>query len=72
MPVIKAFTSATAILVVESQIKVILGIKYLVPGFVNSLQKLFLNLDQARVGDAVMGVCSIIFLICLKVNITQY
>ncbi|XP_037912641.1 sodium-independent sulfate anion transporter-like [Hermetia illucens] len=66
MPVIKAFTSATAILVVESQIKVILGIKYLVPGFVNSLQKLFLNLDQARVGDAVMGVCSIIFLICLK------
>ncbi|XP_055386116.1 sodium-independent sulfate anion transporter-like [Condylostylus longicornis] len=66
MPVIKAFSTATAVLVIESQIKVILGIKYLVPGFVNSIQNLIYKLEEARAGDAVMGTCSLVFLILLK------
>ncbi|XP_061392401.1 sodium-independent sulfate anion transporter [Musca vetustissima] len=66
MPVIKAFSTATAILVIESQIKVLLGIKYLVAGFVESVKTLFLRHAEANSGDFVMGICAIAFLILFE------
>lgn len=67
MPVIKAFSSATAILVIESQIKVLLGIKYLVPGLISSVSTLSSRIGEANMADLVMGICAIIFLLLLEV-----
>uniref|UniRef100_A0A1A9VTI4 SLC26A/SulP transporter domain-containing protein n=1 Tax=Glossina austeni TaxID=7395 RepID=A0A1A9VTI4_GLOAU len=66
MPVIKAFSSATAILVMESQIKVLLGIKYLVAGLVESMKTLLSRYHEANYADFVMGLCAIIFLIIVE------
>uniref|UniRef100_T1PFV2 Sulfate transporter family protein n=1 Tax=Musca domestica TaxID=7370 RepID=T1PFV2_MUSDO len=66
MPVIKAFSSATAILVIESQIKVLLGIKYLVAGLIESVETLFLRYGEANTGDLVMGICAIAFLVLFE------
>lgn len=63
MPVIKAFSTATAILVIESQLKVMLGIKYLAAGFIESIQTLSFRVHEANLGDLIMGLCAIIFLI---------
>ncbi|XP_055374921.1 sodium-independent sulfate anion transporter-like [Condylostylus longicornis] len=66
LPVIKAFTSATAILVTESQIKSILGLVYVVPGFINSIIEWTTRISESRWPDVLMGTGSIIFLMLLK------
>ncbi|KAM8703641.1 hypothetical protein ACLKA7_008293 [Drosophila subpalustris] len=66
MPVIKAFSSATAVLVIESQVKVLLGIKYLVPGLISSVRTLSSRISEANMGDLIMGTCAIIFLLLLE------
>ncbi|XP_017969058.1 sodium-independent sulfate anion transporter [Drosophila navojoa] len=66
MPVIKAFSSATAILVIESQIKVLLGIKYLVPGLISSVSTLSSRIGEANMADLIMGTCAIVFLLLLE------
>lgn len=68
MPVIKAFSSATAVLVIESQIKVLLGIKYLVPGLISSVRTLSSRINEAKMGDLIMGTCAIVFLLLLEVS----
>lgn len=69
MPVIKAFSSATAVLVIESQLKVLLGIKYLVPGLISSVRTLSSRISEANMGDLIMGTCAITFLLLLEVSI---
>lgn len=69
MPVIKAFSSATAVLVIESQIKVLLGIKYLVPGLISSVRTLSSRINEAHMGDLIMGTCAIVFLLLLEVSL---
>lgn len=71
MPVIKAFSSATAILVIESQLKVLLGIKYLVAGLINSVGMLSSRIDEANMADLTVGVCAIVFLLLLEVCLYQ-
>ncbi|XP_068156964.1 LOW QUALITY PROTEIN: sodium-independent sulfate anion transporter [Drosophila tropicalis] len=66
MPVIKAFSSATAILVIESQLKVLLGIKYLVAGLLSSVTTLSSRIDEANIADLIMGSCAIVFLLLLE------
>ncbi|XP_030373742.1 sodium-independent sulfate anion transporter [Scaptodrosophila lebanonensis] len=66
MPVIKAFSSATAVLVIESQIKVLLGIKYLVAGLLSSVSTLTSRIDEANMPDLIMGVCAIGFLVMFE------
>ncbi|EDV93563.1 GH18211 [Drosophila grimshawi] len=66
MPVIKAFSSATAVLVIESQLKVLLGIKYLVPGLINSVSTLSSRISEANMADLIMGSCAITFLLLLE------
>ncbi|XP_050321114.1 sodium-independent sulfate anion transporter [Bactrocera neohumeralis] len=63
VPIIKAFSSATAILVIESQIKVMLGVKYLVSGFIGSVATLLPRLPETNVGDLVMGLFAVCFLL---------
>ncbi|XP_037955503.1 sodium-independent sulfate anion transporter [Teleopsis dalmanni] len=67
IPVIKAFSSATAILVIESQLKVLLGIKYVAAGFIQSITMLSSRIPDANMGDLILGICGIIFLIFLNV-----
>ncbi|XP_067625308.1 GATOR2 complex protein MIOS-like [Eurosta solidaginis] len=66
VPVIKAFSSATAILVIESQIKVMLGVKYLVSGFIGSVSTLVQRLHEANTADLIMGTSAVIFLLTLE------
>ncbi|XP_054742797.1 sodium-independent sulfate anion transporter [Anastrepha obliqua] len=65
VPIIKAFSSATAILVIESQIKVMLGVKYLVSGFIGSVAALVPRLHETNFGDLGMGLFAVFFLIGL-------
>nr|XP_016926103.1 sodium-independent sulfate anion transporter [Drosophila suzukii] len=66
MPVIKAFSSATAILVIESQLKVLLGIKYLVAGLLNSVGMLSSRIEESNMADLIVGICAIVFLLLLE------
>ncbi|KAH8389393.1 hypothetical protein KR200_008174 [Drosophila serrata] len=66
MPVIKAFSSATAILVIESQLKVLLGIKYLVAGLINSVGMLSSRIEESNMADLTIGICAIVFLLLLE------
>ncbi|XP_017083546.1 sodium-independent sulfate anion transporter [Drosophila eugracilis] len=66
MPVIKAFSSATAILVIESQLKVLLGIKYLVAGLINSVGMLSSRIHESNMADLTVGICAIVFLLLLE------
>ncbi|XP_016952859.1 sodium-independent sulfate anion transporter [Drosophila biarmipes] len=66
MPVIKAFSSATAILVIESQLKVLLGIKYLVAGLLNSVGMLSSRIEESNMADLTVGICAIVFLLLLE------
>jgi len=68
MPVIKAFSSATAILVIESQLKVLLGIKYLVAGLLNSVGMLSSRIEESNMADLIVGICAIVFLLLLEVR----
>lgn len=65
---IKGFSSATAILVIESQIKVLLGINYLVPGFLRSVKTLFQRCHEVNYADLLMGLSAIAFLIVFAVK----
>jgi len=69
MPVIKAFSSATAILVIESQLKVLLGIKYLVAGLLNSVGMLSSRIEESNMADLIVGICAIVFLLLLEVRL---
>lgn len=68
VPIIKAFSSATAILVIESQIKVMLGVKYLVSGFIGSVATLLPRLPETNVGDLLMGLFAVCFLLGVAVS----
>lgn len=72
LPVIKGFSSATAILVIESQIKVLMGISYLVPGFLISVQTLLRRYHEANYGDLLMGGSAIVFLIVFAVSVFYF
>ncbi|KAJ8678531.1 hypothetical protein QAD02_014318 [Eretmocerus hayati] len=68
-PVSVGFTSAAAIIIATSQVKDILGISITGGKFIHVWTKIFENIGETRLWDAVLGVtCMIVLLILRKVK----
>ncbi|XP_072501339.1 sodium-independent sulfate anion transporter isoform X2 [Notamacropus eugenii] len=65
-PVIKGFTSAASITIGFGQIKNLLGLHDIPQQFFLQMYYTFLRIGQTRVGDAVLGLVCMIFLLVLK------
>ncbi|KAF5289752.1 hypothetical protein FQA39_LY03669 [Lamprigera yunnana] len=65
-PVIAGFTTAAAIQIGSSQIKSLLGIPGKANEFLEAWINVFKNIKQINVWDTLLGVVSIILLICMK------
>lgn len=65
---ITGFTSAAAIDIASSQFKSLLGIPGRSQGIVEVLKGIFTNLDKINKWDVVLGVCTIVVLVLLKVQ----
>lgn len=67
-PVIAGFTTAAALNIGSSQIKSLFGIKGKSDTFLGAWIKVFEHIAETRQWDALLGVCTIIFLVFAKVN----
>lgn len=67
-PVTSAFTSATAIIIIGSQLKNLLGIKYESKGFFDSIVELCKRIGRTSLGDSTLGLIVILFLLGLRVR----
>lgn len=67
VPVTSAFTSATSIIIVGSQLKNLLGISYSSKGFGDSLYELFMRMEDSAHWDAILAVGCCVFLLVLRV-----
>ncbi|XP_029339756.1 sodium-independent sulfate anion transporter isoform X2 [Mus caroli] len=65
-PVIKGFTSAASITIGFGQIKNLLGLQKIPRQFFLQVYHTFLHIGETRVGDAVLGLASMLLLLVLK------
>jgi len=68
MPVICGFSNAAAIIIATSQLGTLLGIKGRSDSFVDAISKVVQHLNESKLWDTLLGVCSMIVLILLKVS----
>lgn len=66
-PVTAGFVSAAAVTIASSQLKNLLGIKGGGNEFLESWKNLFENIQDTRVGDVTLGVCTILLLLIGRV-----
>lgn len=67
MPVICGFSNAAAIIIATSQLGTLLGIKGRSESFIDAISKVIDHIDEIQLWDTVLGVCSMVVLILLKV-----
>jgi len=67
MPVISGFTNAAAIIIGTSQLGTLLGIKGRSESFIDAISKIINQINKIQLWDTVLGGCSMIVLILLKV-----
>ncbi|KAI5698402.1 hypothetical protein M8J76_012569 [Diaphorina citri] len=65
-PVTSGFTTATSIIIIITQIKGILGLKIRANGCMNYLIQYYENVHKARMGDLVLGISCIVFLLLMR------
>lgn len=70
LPVTSAFTSATALVIVASQLKSITGISYLATNFSSYLIGFFEHVSSVKLGDTVLGLGCITTLLLLRVSLS--
>lgn len=68
IPVTSAFTSATSLIIIASQLKSLLGIRYNATSFAETMYELYRNFDQFQWGDAILSMSCILFLLALRVS----
>ncbi|XP_058444794.1 sodium-independent sulfate anion transporter-like isoform X2 [Malaya genurostris] len=66
IPVTSAFTSATSLIIVGTQLKHLLGIPSNARGFFQAIYSLSGKLTQFSAGDLLLGACAIVFLLSLR------
>lgn len=66
IPVTSAFTSATSLIIIASQLKGLLGIKYKSTSFADTIHQLYLHIDEVQWGDAILSLFCISFLLLLR------
>ncbi|KAK9500658.1 hypothetical protein O3M35_001883 [Rhynocoris fuscipes] len=65
-PVVSGFTTATSIIIVVAQLKGLFGLYFKSLGFVDNVMQVFNNLSQLRLGDTILGISCIIFLLLMR------
>lgn len=68
IPVTSGFTSATSIIIIVSQLQGLLGLKFKANNIVDNLSKIFQNVQNVRMPDFLLGICSIAFLLFFRVS----
>lgn len=68
-PVTSGFTTATSIIIVLSQLKGILGVRFKGDTVVDILEKLYVHFNERRNGDIYLGLAAIAFLLMMRVCI---
>lgn len=66
-PVVSGFTSATSVIIIVAQLKGLLGLSFRSHGFLDTVRYFFTHVKDMKLGDASVGVCSMIFLLLLRV-----
>lgn len=66
IPVTVGFTSATSMIIISSQLKYILGLKYKSNGFFDTLYQAYANIDKSRYADFQMALVCIVLLLGLR------
>lgn len=68
IPVTSGFQTATSLIIVVSQMKGILGVKFKSSGFIDNLRQLVLHLKDTKLSaDFALGISCIIFLLLMRV-----
>lgn len=68
VPVVSAFSTSTALLIIVAQLKNLLGIKFKAKSLPTTIVMLVKNIGQIKAGDTILGICAIAFLIGMKVE----
>nr|XP_053638568.1 sodium-independent sulfate anion transporter-like [Cherax quadricarinatus] len=66
VPVISGFTSAAAIIIASSQLKLLFGLRLKTKGLINTWIKVFSNIQDRRWQDLTLGLTCIVVLFLLK------
>ncbi|XP_069957440.1 sodium-independent sulfate anion transporter [Cherax quadricarinatus] len=66
LPVISGFTSAAAIIIASSQLKLLFGLRLKTKGLINTWVKVFSNIQDLRWQDLTLGLICIVVLFLLK------
>lgn len=70
-PVVSGFCSAAATTVVFSQLKTIFGLKFQGSSFIKVLPGIVTNLSDIKMWDALLGFAFIVFLVVIKVILSE-
>lgn len=68
MPVTSAFTSATSVIIIGTQIKSLLGLNIGSHDFLNTVYESFKHIANTKLGDGVLGLGCCLVLIALRVS----
>lgn len=68
-PVTSGFTTATSIIIVLSQVKGILGVRFKGDSVKDIVEKLYVHFGERRNGDIVLGVSSIALILIMRVSV---
>lgn len=68
MPVTSAFTSATSVIIIGTQIKSLLGLNIGSHDFINTVYESFKHIANTKLGDGVLGLGCCLVLIALRVS----
>lgn len=68
IPVTNAFTSATSLVIIASQLKSVSGLKYLGTSFSTYLYGFFEHITEVKLGDCVLGLCCCTALLLLRAS----
>ncbi|XP_076763779.1 sodium-independent sulfate anion transporter isoform X2 [Xylocopa sonorina] len=66
MPVISGFTNAASIIIAASQLGTLLGLSGRSDSFIDAIVKVVNHVNEVTLWDPILGVCSMVILICLK------
>lgn len=67
MPVISGFSNAAALIIATSQLGTLLGLSGRSDSFIDAIVKVVDHVNEITLWDTLLGVCSMIVLVCLKV-----
>lgn len=66
VPVTVGFTSATSLIIVVSQVKSLLGLKFSSSGFLDCVKKVIKHFPEARAADTLLGLTCIVILLLMR------